>query len=77
MIIYQQFNEGSQLEGFERVSIVIEILSSRLGDAWFEEGEVCTEDLHPAIYDQKAAELLAKATEALADLYQHIDQWDL
>lgn len=48
-----KFNEYIQLEGFERVSILIEMIHSRLGDSWFEDGQVCTEDLHKSIYDKK------------------------
>lgn len=75
----KKFNEFSQLEGLERTSYMIEFLTNRLGDSYFDEylKEIISENLHPAIYDKKAEELLAKATEALVDLYQHIGAWGI
>lgn len=69
-------NDFTQLEGLERTSMLIEILSSRLGDAWVDDGEIKTEDIHPAIYDDKSKVLLATASEALMELYQHIGAWE-
>lgn len=72
-----EYNEYFQLEGWERTSILIEILHSRLGASYYEDGKLITEDLHPSIYDDKAKELLATASDALMELYQHIGRWGI
>lgn len=74
-----EFNEFSQLEGFERVSMLISIIDDRLGYVGLDSlGNIDYYDpleLHPSIHNDEAKILLAKAIEALTDLYQKIGEW--
>lgn len=61
-------NEWWQFSGLERSSMLITMLHESFGSE-------DADNLHPAIYNTKCKELLEKAGEALADLYQAIGEW--
>lgn len=74
------FNPFTQLEGFERVSMLISIIDDRFGFIGFDEQgnlEYDPEEIHPSLYDDYAKKLMADATEALGELYQHIGRWEI
>lgn len=64
----QGFDEHYQHECLDRIDCILSIIEDRLGHA--------SSDVHPAIYDEKAKELLNTATKALAGLYQHLGNWE-
>lgn len=75
-----KFNPFTQLEGFERVSMLISIIDDRFGFIGFDEQgnlEYDPEEIHPSLYDDYAKKLMADATEALGELYQHIGRWEI
>lgn len=75
-----EFSPYTQLEGLERVSILISILDDRLGFVGRDEGgniEYDPEEVHPAIHDKKSLELLARINHDLIELYNHIGAWGL
>lgn len=55
-------------EGLDRIDGILSIIEDRLGHV--------SSDVHPSIYDEKAKELLNTATKALAELYQHLGNWE-
>lgn len=73
-----KFNELSQTEGFDRVYCIVAMLEDQLGHISIESNgklKYNADEIHPSIYDDKAKTLLANASSALSDLYQHIGQW--
>lgn len=74
----KEFDSALQLCGFERVSIMINMLCDTLGSATLDENgkvEYDKEDIHPCLYDEKCIKLLATAVESLTELYQHMGEW--
>lgn len=75
---FTEFDKMIQLQGFERVSILLTMLHETLGSAILDEDcelEFEIESLHPCIYDERAVYLLAKSCESLCELYQHMGNW--
>lgn len=75
----KDFDSALQLCGFERVSILINMLHDTLGSAILNEDgtvEFDQEEIHPCLYDEKCVKLLATAGEALSELYQHMGEWE-
>lgn len=77
--VMKDFDSALQLCGFERVSILINMLHDTLGSAILNEDgslDFDEEEIHACLYDEKCVKLLATAGEALCELYQHMGEWE-
>lgn len=61
-------SNGYQTEGLQTVSILLDVLESRLG--------VAGEGVHPSVWNEKCEKHLKKATKHLCRLYQEMGVWE-
>ena len=73
----RDIDEWFQHEGLDRAHILLCQLEAAFGSAeasW--EATYEAQTAHPSIYNQRTNDCLKRATEALAELYQAIGEWD-